>query len=71
MAIYKCDEGFVISSHRVWIDGYYADKRAANYAFRFSPDDLAKLNKDINISKDRAITYEDLLKLKDNKNGNL
>lgn len=41
--IYPVDSGFVISSQSVWMPGVYANRRAANYAFRFSDDELQAL----------------------------
>ncbi len=35
--------GFVISSHRVWRPGSYATRQAAQYAFRFTDEQLSEL----------------------------
>lgn len=42
--IYPVDDGFVISSGGVWLPGVYATERAARYAFRFSNEDLERIN---------------------------
>ena len=58
MAVYKVENEFVISSNRVWKPGVFATKKAANYAFRFSDEQ-------INSFGNKTITYQDLKELKD------
>lgn len=38
--IHKVEDGYVISSEGVWRPGCYADERTANYAFRFTDEQL-------------------------------
>jgi hypothetical protein len=60
VAIYNPDDdGFVISSHGVWMPGVYATRRAANYAFRFTDETLNKLQARANAER-RFISFEDL-----------
>lgn len=60
--IYQTDNSFVISSRQVWLPGSYADKRAANYAFRFPDEVLQRLQDEVNAKESdpnrRVITYE-------------
>ncbi len=42
--IHEVDGEYVISSGRVWLPGVYATERAARYAFRFSYEDLVRVN---------------------------
>lgn len=56
MAIYKVDDGYVISSHDVWMPGVYSTERAAKYAFRFSDKVLYELQESVN--PDGIITFE-------------
>lgn len=58
------EDGFVISSHHLWLPGCYADIRAARYAFRFRRADLERLNK---LVRPSVITYEMLRALRDQK----
>lgn len=58
--IYETEAGgFVISSHQAWMPGVYADRRAANYAFRFLDETLGALMENA-IQENRLITFEDL-----------
>ncbi len=63
MAIHAANGGYCISSHRVWMPGHYESEAAAKYAFRFTDDQLSRLQKAAN---DRAgqeggtITMQDL-----------
>jgi hypothetical protein len=34
---------YVISSHHSWLEGVYASRRAANYAFRFTDDEISEI----------------------------
>lgn len=43
MAIFKVDDGYVISSHGTWLPGNYVDPIAAKYAFQFQDSTLQKL----------------------------
>ena len=63
MAIYKVDDGFVISSHSQWLPGIYADEATAHYAFQFDAVKLHELNDRIcHIDRgNRVITMDDLL----------
>jgi len=61
--IHKVEDGFVISSHQVWIPGVYDTKRTANYAFRFDDSDLQKLQ-DVKNKTNDVITFKDLQNLK-------
>lgn len=61
MAITQTDSGaFVISSSRVWLPGVYADRRAANYAFRFPDAVLLALQNAKNDGDQSLITFADL-----------
>jgi hypothetical protein len=66
--IHETDDGrYVISTHGCWLPGNYADKRAANYAFRFDDKQLWELQERINYldtGEGRPITFEDLQKLR-------
>lgn len=57
--IYEVNGEFVISSRHVWLSGCYADRRAANYAFRFSDETLYRLSE---IVKPASITFKMLQK---------
>jgi hypothetical protein len=59
--IHKVDDGYVISSHQVWLPGSYADERAAKYAFRFPDEELQKLQNEI---APERITFEMLQNLR-------
>lgn len=62
--IYKHDDGtYTISSHRVWMPGIYDSKRTANYAFRFSDEELCSLQP-YDGNSWRLITFEDLQELR-------
>jgi hypothetical protein len=65
--IHKVDNAFVISSHQVAIPGCYDSERAAKYAFRFSNEDLQRLQGEINAKEPdftkRVISFEMLQKL--------
>ena len=64
--IYKLEDGtYVISSHQVWMPGVYDTERTANYAFKFSDEELHSLGKDENGGW-KLITFEDLQELKNN-----
>lgn len=57
--IYEHDDGtYTISSGGVWIQGVYESRRAANYAFKCSPDQIAELN------KNGVIKFTDIQKIK-------
>ena len=45
--IRKTGDDYVISSGHVWRPGSYESKRAANYAFRFRDEVLARLQKSV------------------------
>lgn len=55
--VYKVDNEFVISSNNVWRPGVFKTKRAANYAFRFTDEEIKSFGSN-------TITYEDLKKLR-------
>ncbi len=59
--IHKVDGGYVISSHQVWIPGFYEDERSAKYAFKFKNEDLQKLMK---VVAPNPITFEMLQNLR-------
>lgn len=62
--IYKVDDGgFVASSSGVWIPGSYEDERAAKYAFKFTDEQLQKLQDKKNKTT-HVITFEDLQSLR-------
>lgn len=42
------DKTFVISSGHVWLPGCYESERAAKYAFRFTDEQLRKLQDSVN-----------------------
>ena len=65
MAIYEVDGGYVISSHQVWLPGHYEDKKTANYAFRFSDEELKKLQDSVNPGG--TITFKMLQELRRDK----
>lgn len=57
--IYPVEGGFVISSRGMWLPGVYADERAARYAFRFSNEELDRINASRGVGVDyRPITVE-------------
>lgn len=61
--IYEQEDGAcVISSHRTWLPGHYADKRTAKYAFRFPSQVLQILQDRVNAANadvaKRVITFE-------------
>lgn len=58
--IYRVDDGYVISSRGMWLNGNYDSERAAKYAFRFPDATLSRLEKEINQAQQRSITFEDL-----------
>jgi hypothetical protein len=58
--IHKVGDGFVISSGGTWLPGSYESERAARYAFRFSADDLQRLQDAANARGDGTITFADL-----------
>lgn len=58
----EMEGAFGISSHNVWRPGSYDSKRAANYAFRFSDEELQRLQDQKNKTS-RTITFEDLQQL--------
>ena len=64
MAIYEVAGEYVISSHHVWLPGVYETRKAANYAFRFSDEELQKLQDSIS---PKAITFEMLQELRQNR----
>lgn len=73
MTIFKGNFGnFVVSSGGVWLPGVYEDERAANYAYRFSSEDLHKLQDEVNEKEPdhekRFITFEMLQKLRRARN---
>ena len=43
MAIYEVEGGFVISSQKQWVPGFYNSRSAARYAFQFSNAELQQL----------------------------
>jgi len=45
--IHEVDGGYVISSNRGWIPGFYADERTAKYAFKFKSEELQKLTDEV------------------------
>ncbi len=50
-----------ISSYGVWICGLYENKKTANYAFRFSPQELSELKEKVFSDKtniNSVITFE-------------
>lgn len=51
-----------IASNHTWLPGVYADRRAANYAFRFHVSVLAQLQDKVNAEhadySKRVITFE-------------
>ncbi len=59
---------FVISSHHCWREGVYDSARTARYAFRFSDEQLKKLQDKVNSENanpdDRVITFEMLQELR-------
>lgn len=57
---------FVISSYGVWRPGVYDSKKTANYAFRFTDDELFILNGEVN-SLGNVIRYKDLQNLRKNR----
>lgn len=57
----------MISSHQVWMPGFYVDTKAARYAFQFSEDELVCLEKKIN-HLGHPITTQDLRDI--NRGGN-
>ncbi len=60
--IQKIDDScYVISSHHAWLPGAYESERAARYAFRFSHEQLQKLQDSVNPGG--IITLEMLKKL--------
>ena len=65
--IYKTEDGYVISSQKVWKPGVYQDRRSATYAFRFDDEVLSELTARINVNERRNITFEDL---RENKHKN-
>jgi len=68
--IHKLNDGFVISSHGVWLPGVYESKRAARYAFRFMGKELEGLQSEKNKTTS-IITFEDLKNIrKPTKDGN-
>lgn len=69
----KIDDGFVISSHGVWLPGCYDSERAAKYAFGFSDEDLRKLQDNVNAKEHdivkRVISFEMLQELARDRKG--
>lgn len=65
--IRKVNNGFVISSHGVWLPGCYDSERAAKYAFRFPDEDLQRLQGKVNARESdvsrRMISFEMLQEL--------
>jgi hypothetical protein len=55
-------DGYVISSHGMWLPGLYDSERTARYAFRFPDATLQRLQDEINHyqRQDRSITMADL-----------
>ena len=62
--IYPVENGYVISSHHVWLPGVYDTEKAARYAFRFPNETLEALsNRICHINgENRNITKDDLRK---------
>lgn len=56
---------FIISSQDVWLPGSYNSKKTANYAFRFTDEELSSLQESINPGG--IITYEMLKKIKNDR----
>lgn len=56
MAIYKTDDGYLISSNQVWLPGCYDTERTARYAFRFPNKILYDLQEIVNPGG--VITFE-------------
>jgi hypothetical protein len=59
-ALTEPPEGFVISSHGMWLPGVYETRQAASYAFQFSNEQLADLGHRICVREKRHITTGDL-----------
>ncbi len=60
--IHKVDNHFVISSYGVWRPGVYDSERTARYAFRFTDEQLQRLQEKVQPSG--VITYEMLRRVK-------
>lgn len=55
--IHKVDGGYVISSHRIWLPGYYDSEQTARYAFKFPDKELRNLQESKILN---PITMDDL-----------
>jgi hypothetical protein len=64
MSVYQTGDGFVISSHQVWLPGVYDTSRTARYALQFSDRDLSDLWDRV-LSEGRGrVTLDDLRSVK-------
>ena len=58
--IYKTDDGsYIASSNHVWVPGCFEDERTAKYAFKFTNEQLQKLQDEKNKTT-HIITFKDL-----------
>ena len=60
-------ECYVISTHQVGVEGNYATKQAARWAFQFNCDELSELQERVNRKEQRPITTDDLREVYKNR----